>query len=100
MNQTGIVTLFRVIYELLSWCPYMIPSFPPDSILNLCVVPFPSGRVRDGGQNGMGVWGKGQLEHVSDGELLNSTLWITFWRDYKMIFSIGSLAHARALFRV
>ena len=36
----------------------------------------------------MGVWGKGQLEHVSDGELLNSTLWITFWRDYKMIFSI------------
>ena len=49
-----------------------------------------------GFQNGMGVWGKGQLEHVSDGELLNSTLWITFWRDYKMIFSIGSLAHARA----
>ena len=36
----------------------------------------------------MGVWGKGQLEHVSDRELLNSTLWITFWRDYKMIFSI------------
>ena len=51
-----------------------------------------------GFQNGMGVWGKGQLEHVSDGELLNSTLWITFWRDYKMIFSIGSLAHARAPF--
>ena len=49
-----------------------------------------------GFQNGMGVWGKGQLEHVSDGELLNSTLWITFWRDYKMIFSIGSLAHSRA----
>ena len=48
----------------------------------------------------MGVWGKGQLEHVSDGELLNSTLWITFWRDYKMIFSIGSLAHARAPFLV
>ena len=45
----------------------LIPSSPPDSILNLCVVPFPSGRVRDGGQNGMGVWGKGQLEHVSDG---------------------------------
>ena len=48
--------------------------------------------------NGMGVWGKGQLEHVSDGELLNSTLWITFWRDYKMIFSIGPPARARALF--
>ena len=53
-----------------------------------------------GFQNGMGVWGKGQLEHVSDGELLNSTLWITFWSDYKMIFSIGSLAHARALLSV
>ena len=51
-----------------------------------------------GFQNGMGVWGKGQLEHVSDGELLNSTLWITFWRDYKMIFSIGPPAHARAPF--
>ena len=50
-----------------------------------------------GFQNGMGVWGKGQLEHVSDGELLNSTLWITFWRDYKMIFSIGSLARARVI---
>ena len=50
-----------------------------------------------GFQNGMGVWGKGQLEHVSDGELLNSTLWITFWRDYKMISStiamVGSPAH-------
>ena len=46
--------------------------------------------------NGMGVWGKGQLEHVSDGELLNSTLWITFWRDYKMIFSIGPPSRTRA----
>ena len=59
MNQTGIVTLFRVIYELLSWCPYMIPSFPPDSILNLCVVPFPSGRVRDGVPKWDGGMGEG-----------------------------------------
>ena len=50
--------------------------------------------------NGMGVWGKGQLEHVSDGELLNSTLWITFWRDYKMIFSIGFPRARARLFSV
>ena len=45
----------------------MIPSFPPDSIL-ICVL-FPSHRegLGMGFQNGMGVWGKGQLEHVSDG---------------------------------
>ena len=76
----------------------LLASSPLDSIL-ICVL-FPSHRegLGMGFQNGMGVWGKGQLEHVSDGELLNSTLWITFWRDYKMIFSIGSLAHARAPF--
>ena len=63
----GSISLSGRCYMSLSGGVLLIPSSPPDSILNLCVVPFPSGRVRDGGQNGMGVWGKGQLEHVSDG---------------------------------
>ena len=43
----------------------------------------------------MGVWGKGQLEHVSDGELLNSTLWITFWRGLQDDFLNTVPPHAR-----
>ena len=52
--------------ELLSWCPYD-PLFSPG--FNLTLLLFPSHRegLGMGFQNGMGVWGKGQLEHVSDG---------------------------------
>ena len=63
--------------ELHRWCP-LARLFSPGFNLNLCVFPSHREGLGMGFQNGMGVWGKGQLEHVSDGELLNSTLWITF----------------------
>ena len=37
----------------------LIPLFPPDSILNLCVFPSHREGLGMGIQNGMGVWGKG-----------------------------------------
>ena len=53
----------EVLHEPIRGGFFYIPSSPPDSILNLCVVPFPSGRVRDGVPQWEGGYGgKGQLE--------------------------------------